>query len=522
MLDPLIADRDAFYRLRVPRGPTPMRTVIVAAAVVCVAVGAAAEVVGASGEALRVAVGDLIAGEMIGLGGVVCVAVSPRRPTGYLLLLAGALWFAATLSGSENASVAAFGSAIGFAYRGALVSAVLLAVCRPRSAVTVAVACFGWADALIDPIGSSATASVLLGAAVVAAAALAPRGRRGVAPALLLAFALAGPAVAIKLGETVDTGNRVLLAADLATGLAVVAVTARIVADQRREDRLADRIIDVAAVSGLGAALAAALRDPRIRVLMPDVAGTPPQGRERTLITAPAGGAMIVEHDVGALNGAHLRRGVTTAIVLQIAHDQRTAELAAAASEVERAQRRIVLAADAARARLQRRLEREAISRAEVLRDRLAGAPVTTQAAHQLSVTIAQLRELASGLHPAALRSGGLALALAGMARQSQPEVSVDVTPVRYPEEVELVAYYACTEAVANALKHARASHVSVSVTEASGALTASVRDDGAGGADADGRGLSALAARASAIGGAVEVASPPGGGTVVLVSLPR
>jgi signal transduction histidine kinase len=146
---------------------------------------------------------------------------------------------------------------------------------------------------------------------------------------------------------------------------------------------------------------------------------------------------------------------------------------------------------------------------------------VTMQAAHQLSVTIAQLRELASGLHPAALRSGGLALALAGMARQSQPVVSVDVTSARYPEDVELVAYYACTEAVANALKHARASNVSVSVTKASGTLTASVRDDGAGGADANGRGLSGLAARAGAIGGAVEVASPPGGGTLVLVSLP-
>ena len=526
MLDPLIADRGALHRLRVRHlrrlgGREQLRTSVIVAAVGVLAVGAAAELVGGAGQLLQVSLGDLIAGEVIGLGGVVCIGVSPRRPTGYLLLLASALWFAATLAGSENGSVAAFGSAVGFAYRGALVSAVLLAVCRPRSLITIAVAVFGWGDALIDPVGSSPTASVLLGAAVVAASVLAPRGRRGLAPALLLALALAGPAVAVKLGQTVDTGSRLLLAADLATALAIAAVTARIVADQRLEDRLADSIVDVAAVSGLGAALASALRDPRIRLLTPGQVGTPPRGRERTLITAPAGDAMLVEHEAGALDSAHLRRGVTTAIGLQIAHDQRTAELAAAAGEVERAQRRIVLAADAARARLQRRLEREAISRAEVLCSRLAGEPATMQAAHQLSDTVAQLRELASGLHPAALRSGGLALALAGMARQSQPVVTVDVTPARYPEEVELVAYYACTEAVANALKHARASHISVSVTEASGALTASVRDDGAGGADADGRGLSGLAARAGAIGGSVEVESPLGGGTVVLVSLP-
>jgi signal transduction histidine kinase len=254
---------------------------------------------------------------------------------------------------------------------------------------------------------------------------------------------------------------------------------------------------------------------------MPDQPGTPPQGRERTLITAPEGGAMIVEHELGALDGAQLRRGVTTAIGLQIAHDERTAELAAATAAVERAQRRIVLAADAAHARLQRRLEREAISRAEDLRDRLAREPITMQAAEQLSVTIAQLRDLASGLHPAALRSGGLADALAGMARQSQPVVSVDVTAARYPEEIELVAYYACTEAVTNALKHARARHVSVSVSDVPSTLTATVRDDGIGGADAGGRGLSGLAARASAIGGAVKVASPARGGTVVVVSLP-
>jgi signal transduction histidine kinase len=313
----------------------------------------------------------------------------------------------------------------------------------------------------------------------------------------------------------------VLLAADLATGLAAVAATARIVADQRLEDRLADRIVDLVAVSGLGGALATALRDPRVRMLAPDETGPPPLGRQRTLITPPAGGGMIVEHAVAALDAAALRRGVTIASGLQIAHDQRTAELAAATAELERAQRRIVLAADASRARLRRRLEREAISRAEALRDRLAQEEVTVQAAHQLSETISQLRELATGLHPAALSSSGPALALAGLARPSEPAVSIDVVPTRYSVEVELVAHYACAEAVANAIKHAHASQVSVTVSEESGGLAASVRDDGVGGADANGRGLSGLAARASAIGGTVHVTSPANGGTAVLVSMP-
>ena len=323
------------------------------------------------------------------------------------------------------------------------------------------------------------------------------------------------------LGEAVDSGNRVLLTADFATGLAAVAATARIVGDQRLEDRLADRIVDLAAVSGLGAALATALRDPRVRMLSPDQTGPPALSRQRTLITPPAGAAVIVEHAVGALDTAALRRGVTNAIGLQIAHDQRTAELAAATAALDRAQRRIVLAADASRARLQRRLERDAISRAEALRDRLAQEEATEHAALQLSETIAQLRELATGLHPAVLRSGGIALALVGLARPSAPAVSIDAPPTRYPAEVELVAYYACAEAIANAIKHARASYVSVTVPDGPSTLTASVRDDGVGGADANGRGLSGLAARASAIGGTVHVTSPVSGGTAVVVSLP-
>jgi signal transduction histidine kinase len=224
---------------------------------------------------------------------------------------------------------------------------------------------------------------------------------------------------------------------------------------------------------------------------------------------------------VGALDAPALRLGVRNAIGLQLAHDQRTAELAGAAAELRRAQRRIVLAADAARARLQRRLERDAISRAELLRDRLAQEKATAPASDQLSETIVQLRELASGLHPAAVRSGGIALALVGLARPSEPAVSIDAPPTRYPDEVELVAYYACAEAVANAIKHAQASHVSVVVREVSGTLAATMRDDGVGGADANGRGLSGVAARAGAIGGTVHVTSPTGGGTVVLVSLP-
>ena len=70
--------------------------------------------------------------------------------------------------------------------------------------------------------------------------------------------------------------------------LAAVAATARILGDRRLEDRLADRIVRLAAVSGLGGAHATALRDPRVRMLAPEQTGPPPPGRQRTLRRPPS------------------------------------------------------------------------------------------------------------------------------------------------------------------------------------------------------------------------------------------
>lgn len=118
--------------------------------------------------------------------------------------------------------------------------------------------------------------------------------------------------------------------------------------------------------------------------------------------------------------------------------------------------------------------------------------------------------------------------ALRALARRSaipvrvSVSVSVDGARERFPVPVETTAYYIAAEAYSNAVKHAGASEVVVSVTsDPDGGLILIVADDGAGGADATrGSGITGMRDRAEAMGGALRVESPPGEGTTVTLTL--
>jgi signal transduction histidine kinase len=92
----------------------------------------------------------------------------------------------------------------------------------------------------------------------------------------------------------------------------------------------------------------------------------------------------------------------------------------------------------------------------------------------------------------------------------------------RLPDHIEVAAYYTVSEALTNAAKHAQATRVSVSVRLEDEALAVSIRDDGVGGADARrGSGLTGLMDRIEALGGTLQIASPPGRGTRIEVHIP-
>src|ERR1700722_18925384 len=142
--------------------------------------------------------------------------------------------------------------------------------------------------------------------------------------------------------------------------------------------------------------------------------------------------------------------------------------------------------------------------------------------AEGLMDVLSDVREISRGIHPAILSERGLEPAVKALARRAPVPVDLTVRVARrLPDRVELGAYYIVSEALANVAKHANAQMVMVSVEAGRDVLSLSVRDDGVGGADPDGSGLTGLRERAEALGGLLQLTSPPGGGTSVDVRLP-
>jgi len=145
-------------------------------------------------------------------------------------------------------------------------------------------------------------------------------------------------------------------------------------------------------------------------------------------------------------------------------------------------------------------------------------------AAHQNAVdALADLRDLARGIHPPVLDSG-LASALTSLAASSAIPASVTAGIATRPAPaIETIAYFCAAELITNATKHSYADQIEIKIyTERSGVLRLEVSDDGVGGADAArGSGLTGLAQRVSTVDGRIDVSSPVGGPTTVTVELP-
>jgi signal transduction histidine kinase len=199
---------------------------------------------------------------------------------------------------------------------------------------------------------------------------------------------------------------------------------------------------------------------------------------------------------------------------------------------------RIVRAGDEERRRLERNLHDGAQQRLtaslfplRVLRQKAAGdeelEALVDGALTELEGAIADLRELARGLHPPLLQREGLAAALQAGANRSTVPVELELRlPDRLSPELEAAAYYVCSEAATNTVKHAQASQVWLSAVQDNGTLTVIVRDDGIGGAcvecgEDQATGLGGLRDRVEALGGILDVVSPEGEGTLLTATFP-
>jgi signal transduction histidine kinase len=140
----------------------------------------------------------------------------------------------------------------------------------------------------------------------------------------------------------------------------------------------------------------------------------------------------------------------------------------------------------------------------------------------ELAAARDEIVELVAGVPPAQLGGGRLRAALDTVAQRSPGLVSITVdADAAGDPDTETAFFYVCSEALANALKHADANRIDITVRRTDGAITATVSDDGRGGADPTGSGLQGLADRLATVNGRFRVESPPGTGTTVTAVVP-
>jgi signal transduction histidine kinase len=252
---------------------------------------------------------------------------------------------------------------------------------------------------------------------------------------------------------------------------------------------------------------------------------SPLQALPLTLIGAPA-----------VLLSLHLFNGMAWlwAIFARVMLGPSTVQLRERVDDLRDARARIIAAADAERRRIERDLHDGAQQRLVALSltlglaesrldDPAAAAPLIAQAREEARLAVQELRELASGIHPALLSDRGLGPALEALAARAPVPTTVDGVPEhRLPPAVEATCYFVTAEALTNVAKYAGATSAGVSLAVEHGRVRLIVRDDGAGGADFDaGTGLRGLRDRVEALDGHLDLDSPPGLGTTLIAEMP-
>jgi signal transduction histidine kinase len=293
--------------------------------------------------------------------------------------------------------------------------------------------------------------------------------------------------------------------------------------------------------------LARALSDPSLQLVywLPDdkrfvdargrpvVLPGPGSGRGVTKVEREGECVAAIVHDALILD--RQLDSIGAAASLALANERLEAELRAKVEELRASRSRMLRIGLEERRRLERDLhdgaQQRLVSMAlnlRLARDRLHKDPASTErllegASNELEAALAELRELARGIHPAALTDRGLNTALELLGRRAPMPVEFRALPEeRLPEAVELAAYYVVAEALTNVAKYANASHAAVNLERHNGKLLVEVADDGVGGADPEkGTGLRGLVDRLAVIEGRLEVDSAPGGGTTVRARIP-
>lgn len=385
-------------------------------------------------------------------------------------------------------------------------------------------------------------------------------GRRVAGPILLGGIALAVGVIvetaAIAAAGSPDARRAAWDFAQLLTvvtaGMVPIGFVAELARGRLARGSVADLVVelgDAPSAPALRDVLARALRDPSLEVAYAvdgserfvNAAGLPvdlpaPDAASRAVTRLETGGRTIAAlvHDALLAEQPDLVKSVAAAARLALDNERLAAEVRTQLEEVRRSRARIVAAGDAERRRVERDLHDGAQQRLvtlaltlQVARSGVDGADpelaaTLVRAGSELDLALAELRDLARGLHPTVLTDEGLASAVEALADRTPVPVTVHAPARRYRPEVETAAYFVVSEALTNVVKYAKANSVVVRIEERGGLLVVEITDDGVGGADAaSGSGLRGLDDRVAATGGRLSLKSEPGSGTVVRAEIP-
>jgi signal transduction histidine kinase len=340
--------------------------------------------------------------------------------------------------------------------------------------------------------------------------------------------------------------SEILLGYELVLLLVAASFPVGAAAVLRRRARRADRLLSqeqLPGLDGLAAVLGGALGDQELRVYRwhaaeaayVDGRGQPVAGRgERPWLSVdgPNGPVAAVAHRSSVLEDAPTAAAVAAAVRLAVTHLQLQEEQQERLRELEAARVRMVAAADRQRARAAAELREDVqgalrAAQSELRATRAAirdpeGAAAIDVVVQELTAAAGEIADLVVGIPPADLGGGRLRRVLHALADVSPLPVTVAAADdAAGSQEAETALFYVCCEALANAVKHAGATRVAVTVERLDGELVATIADDGRGGADPSGSGLQGLADRLAARNGRLRVDSPPGAGTTVTATVP-
>ena len=310
----------------------------------------------------------------------------------------------------------------------------------------------------------------------------------------------------------------------------------------RERARLADRLLgddQVVAIEGLAILLAETLDDPKLRIhrwdpasgayLRPDGSPFEPDGRAALIGVddADAPLAAIVHGETAAMQDPVVVAAVTEAVRLTATNERRQTAQRRQLAEREAARGRLLVSTDRQRQAIAARLRDEVVRRIGDALTQLRQidlSPVDAEprealvvAGRELEASVGEILALIDGVPPATLGNGGLVAAIRALAERCPLPVSVSATPDATADVArETALFYVCSEALANATKHARASRISIDLRRDLDDLVIAISDDGVGGARLSGFGLGGLADRLAVYGGRLRVDSPPGAGTTL------